>query len=122
MTIAASAGCGMPRKSGVSRENAKERRDQVRDLRLSAGRDCNRGLRQAADDEEPAEEAAQDVRRPMRYIDLMGGQKPHLLMAARNNLGAETRVQYAASTKFYVAAQLADELAVFIFSEGAQRL
>ena len=39
---------------------------------------------------------------PMRYIDLMGGQKPHLLVSARNNLGAETKVQYAASTRFYL--------------------
>lgn len=39
---------------------------------------------------------------PMRYIDLMGGQKPHLLIASRNNLGAETRVQYAVSTRFYL--------------------
>jgi len=40
---------------------------------------------------------------PMRYIDLMGGQKPHLLVSVANNLGAETKVQYAPSTKFYVA-------------------
>jgi RHS repeat-associated protein len=46
-------------------------------------------------------------RRPMRYIDLMGGQKPHLLVRVRNNLGAETVVQYAPSTKFYVADKLA---------------
>ena len=39
----------------------------------------------------------------MRYVDLMGGQKPHLLTCSRNNLGAETRVQYAPSTKFYLA-------------------
>lgn len=45
--------------------------------------------------------------RPMRYIDLMGGQKPHLLVRSRNNLGAETVVQYAPSTKFYVADKLA---------------
>jgi RHS repeat-associated protein len=45
--------------------------------------------------------------RPMRYIDLMGGQKPHLLVGVNNNLGAETRVQYAPSTKFYVADKLA---------------
>ena len=32
----------------------------------------------------------------MRYIDLMGGQKPHLLVKTTNNLGAETRVTYAA--------------------------
>jgi hypothetical protein len=38
----------------------------------------------------------------MRYIDLMGGVKPHLMTASRNNLGAETRVQYTASTKFYL--------------------
>src|SRR5206468_8085177 len=36
-------------------------------------------------------------------IDLMGGQKPHLLVTAVNNLGAETRVRYASSTKFYLA-------------------
>ncbi|MCM3870735.1 MAG: hypothetical protein ND895_08585 [Pyrinomonadaceae bacterium] len=39
---------------------------------------------------------------PMRYIDLMGGQKPHLLVSTRNNLGAETKVQYVASTRFYL--------------------
>lgn len=44
-----------------------------------------------------------DARRPMRYIDLMGGQKPHLLVKTRNNLGAETEVQYAPSTQFYLA-------------------
>ncbi|MBI4487611.1 MAG: toxin [Deltaproteobacteria bacterium] len=50
-----------------------------------------------------------DTRRPMRYIDLMGGQKPHLLIKTVNNLGAETRVQYAPSTKFYLADKLAGE-------------
>jgi RHS repeat-associated protein len=44
-----------------------------------------------------------DARRPLRYIDLMGGRKPHLLVRSINNLGAETRVEYAASTKFYLA-------------------
>jgi RHS repeat-associated protein len=39
----------------------------------------------------------------MQYIDLMGGQKPHLLRVIQNNLGAETRLQYAASTQFYLA-------------------
>ncbi len=39
---------------------------------------------------------------PLRYIDLMGGQKPHLLVSTRNNLGGETRVEYAPSTKFYL--------------------
>lgn len=44
-----------------------------------------------------------DAHRRMRYIDLMGGQKPHLLVRVVNNLGAETVVQYAPSTKFYLA-------------------
>ncbi len=43
-----------------------------------------------------------DTGRQMRYVDLMGGLKPHLMIGSRNNLGAETRVQYAASTKFYL--------------------
>jgi RHS repeat-associated protein len=48
-----------------------------------------------------------DARRQMRYIDLMGGQKPHLLMSTKNNLGADTIVSYAPSTKFYIADKLA---------------
>ncbi len=47
------------------------------------------------------------VARVMRYIDLMGGQKPHLLIKTANNLGAETVVQYATSTKFYLQDKLA---------------
>ncbi|MGH9871286.1 MAG: SpvB/TcaC N-terminal domain-containing protein [Pyrinomonadaceae bacterium] len=47
------------------------------------------------------------TRQPLRFIDLMGGQKPHLLIKSANNLGAETRVQYASSTKFYFADKLA---------------
>jgi RHS repeat-associated protein len=43
-----------------------------------------------------------DVRQPMRYVNLMGGQKPHLLVKTINNLGAETLVQYASSIKFYL--------------------
>lgn len=41
-------------------------------------------------------------RRPMRYIELMGGGKPHLLVKTANNLGAETLIQYAPSTSFYL--------------------
>lgn len=47
------------------------------------------------------------VRGPMRYVDLMGGQKPHLLARMENNLGAEIRVRYAPSTRFYLADKLA---------------
>ncbi len=48
-----------------------------------------------------------DTRRPMRYVNLMGNEKPHLLVGVVNNLGAETRVRYAPSTKFYLADKLA---------------
>jgi RHS repeat-associated protein len=48
-----------------------------------------------------------NANRPMRYIDLMGGQKPHLLVHSTNNLGADTAIQYAPSTKFYVADKMA---------------
>ncbi|KML60455.1 toxin [Burkholderia cepacia] len=43
-----------------------------------------------------------DARRQMRYVNLMGGLKAHLLVRTVNNLGAETRVAYAPSTKFYL--------------------
>jgi RHS repeat-associated protein len=49
---------------------------------------------------------AGNANRQMRYIDLMGGQKPHLLIKSKNNLGAETVVQYAPSTKFYLQDKL----------------
>jgi RHS repeat-associated protein len=41
------------------------------------------------------------TRRPMRYLALMD-DKPHLLIRVKNNLGAETKVHYAPSTKFYL--------------------
>jgi len=47
----------------------------------------------------PAPAAA---RQPMRYVDLMGGCKPHLLIGMANNLGATTRVDYASSARFYL--------------------
>jgi len=40
---------------------------------------------------------------PLRYIDLMGGVKPHLMINVKNNLGAETSLYYAPSTQFYLA-------------------
>ena len=44
-----------------------------------------------------------DSARQLRYVDLTRSQKPHLMVRVMNNLGAETRVQYASSTKFYLA-------------------
>jgi RHS repeat-associated protein len=43
------------------------------------------------------------ARRPVRYVDLMNGRKPHLLVNVRNHLGLETRIEYASSTEFYAA-------------------
>lgn len=43
-----------------------------------------------------------DTATPVRYIDLMGGQKPHLLIGVCNNLGAQTRIEYTPSTRFYL--------------------
>ena len=43
-----------------------------------------------------------DAWRPMRYVNLVGGCKPHLLVKTINNLGSETRVTYVPSTKFYL--------------------
>jgi RHS repeat-associated protein len=45
--------------------------------------------------------------RQLRYLDLMCGRKPHLLERVVNHAGAETRVEYASSTEFYLADQAA---------------
>ncbi|KAH6850568.1 hypothetical protein B0I37DRAFT_428776 [Chaetomium sp. MPI-CAGE-AT-0009] len=44
----------------------------------------------------PARESA------MRYVDLMGGIKPHLLAQFENNLGSSTKIHYGTSTKSYL--------------------
>lgn len=49
-----------------------------------------------------------NARRQMRYVNLMGGNKPHLLVRSANNLGAETRIGYAPSTRFYLQDKHAD--------------
>ena len=45
--------------------------------------------------------------RPIFHVDLMGGQKPHLLTSVKNNLAAETRIGYAPSTRFYLDDRMA---------------
>lgn len=37
-----------------------------------------------------------------KFLDFTGGVKPHLLISIINNMGAETHVQHAPSTKFYL--------------------
>ena len=44
-----------------------------------------------------------DQGRQLRYIDLMCGRKPHLLDRIVNHAGADTRIEYASSTEFYLA-------------------
>jgi RHS repeat-associated protein len=48
-----------------------------------------------------------DQGRQLRYVDLMCGRKPHLLQRIVNHAGAETRIEYASSTEFYLADQAA---------------
>jgi RHS repeat-associated protein len=43
------------------------------------------------------------ARQRMSFLDLAGGVKPYLLAAMSNNLGATTLVQYASSTRFFLA-------------------
>ena len=45
---------------------------------------------------------ARYARRPMRYIDLMGGQKPHLLVPPTNNMGAGDRGPVRGLHQFYL--------------------
>lgn len=47
-----------------------------------------------------------DAHKQMRYVDLMGGRKPYLLTKVENNLGVETVISYAPSTRFYLEDQL----------------
>jgi RHS repeat-associated protein len=49
---------------------------------------------------------AGDSGRQMRYVPLMAEGKPHLLISSVNNLGAETRVQYCSSLRFYLEDKL----------------
>ncbi|MEP7107394.1 MAG: SpvB/TcaC N-terminal domain-containing protein [Ferruginibacter sp.] len=39
---------------------------------------------------------------PMRYIDLMGGRKPHIMAKHVNNFGKETTLEYKSSSHFYL--------------------
>ncbi|MCC6463227.1 MAG: hypothetical protein IT260_22350 [Saprospiraceae bacterium] len=43
-----------------------------------------------------------DAHSPLRYIDLMDGQKPHVMQRYLNNLGKETTLEYKPSTWFYL--------------------
>lgn len=50
---------------------------------------------------------AKDAAKPLQYIDLMNGKKPHIMIAYKNNRGKEVRLQYSSSTQFYIEDALA---------------
>src|SRR5206468_5805267 len=39
---------------------------------------------------------------PLRYIDMMDGQKPHMMYSYKNNLGKEVSLEYKTSTHYYL--------------------
>ncbi|HEY9196973.1 MAG TPA: toxin TcdB middle/N-terminal domain-containing protein, partial [Mucilaginibacter sp.] len=47
-----------------------------------------------------------DREQPLRYIDLMNGKKPHLMVGYKNNLGKEVELEYKASTYYYLQDKL----------------
>lgn len=50
---------------------------------------------------------AKDATASLRYIDLMNGEKPHIMVSYKNNLGKEVFLEYTASTRFYIEDKLA---------------
>jgi RHS repeat-associated protein len=44
----------------------------------------------------------EDSRAPLRYIDLMGGKKPHVMIGYENNCGKQVTLEYKSSTHFYL--------------------
>jgi RHS repeat-associated protein len=50
---------------------------------------------------------AKDATTSLKYVDLMNGKKPHLMVAYKNNLGKEVSLEYLPSTKFYIEDKLA---------------
>ena len=43
-----------------------------------------------------------DAQAPLRYIDLVGSRKPHILVSYKNNLGKEVSMEYTPSTQYYL--------------------
>jgi RHS repeat-associated protein len=53
--------------------------------------------------------APADLPRPILYVDLMGGRKPHLLESFANNFGGETTLVYESSTRDYLRDKAAEQ-------------
>ncbi|KNY25610.1 SpvB/TcaC N-terminal domain-containing protein [Pseudobacteroides cellulosolvens] len=45
---------------------------------------------------------SKDAQSPLKYIDLMDSKKPHIMVSYKNNLGKEIKLEYEASTMFYI--------------------
>lgn len=50
---------------------------------------------------------AKDTNASLKYIDLINGKKPYLLISYKNNLGKEVSLEYTPSTRFYIEDKLA---------------
>lgn len=50
---------------------------------------------------------AKDAQAPLKYIDLMNSNKPHIMVFYKNNLGKEVSLEYMPSTRFYIDDKLA---------------
>jgi RHS repeat-associated protein len=50
---------------------------------------------------------SKDAGIPLKYIDLMTGRKPHIMISYKNNLGKEVSMEYSPSTRFYLEDKLA---------------
>ncbi len=48
-----------------------------------------------------------DANTPLKYIDLINSNKPHIMVSYKNNLGKEVAIEYTPSTKFYIEDKLA---------------
>ena len=48
-----------------------------------------------------------DAAAALRFVDLMNGKKPHIMIGYQNNMGKEVSFEYAPSTRFYVEDKLA---------------
>ncbi|HEY0426484.1 MAG TPA: SpvB/TcaC N-terminal domain-containing protein [Pyrinomonadaceae bacterium] len=50
---------------------------------------------------------AKDAAASLKYIDLMNGKKPHIMVGYKNNLGKEVSLEYTPSTRLYIEDKLA---------------
>lgn len=49
---------------------------------------------------------SKNAQSPLKYIDLMNGRKPHVMVSYKNNLGKEVSIEYGPSTRYYMEDEL----------------